>query len=144
VSSPATQVRAVLKTALEAEFAAEGITVEDDHLDESLGQNMTRAAIYPLREQEQTSNANVLETEVVVQMFGAYDPQINEEQSVDPAIIEGWAERLRDAFRAVRGINDPVCWYCRVLRTDYPPDPTGNMTRFVMVVRAYGNNSAQV
>jgi hypothetical protein len=144
MSSPATQVRAVIKTAFDAEFAAEGLVAESDHLDESLGQGISRAAIYPVREQEQPGNANVLETEVAIQVFAAYDPQINEEQSVDPAAIEDWAERTRDALRAVRAINDPICWYCRALRTDYAPDPTGNITRFVMVVRAYGNNSAQV
>jgi hypothetical protein len=142
MSSPSTQVRASVKAAILAEFAAEGITCEDDKLDSSLGQGKSRAACWPVREKEWASDANALETEVCIQVFAAYDPQINPEQAVDPAAIEGWADRLKIRLKAYRDVGDQYCWYFRVLEIEYLDDPTGNKTRFEMRVLGYGSNSA--
>lgn len=141
-TSPMTQVRNRVKTVVDATFAPEGIVAQHDKLDPSLGQGVAVAAVYPNDASEWAGDANTLETEVTVQVFNAYDPQINEFQQVDPTIIEAFAERLAEALRTQSGINDPYCWYFRVIRTTFPDDPTGNKSRFEMQVRAYGQNPA--
>lgn len=141
---PSTLVRQQLKSIVSSEFAAENVKIYDDRLHASLGSEGNVCGLYPRREIEWSRDVNVLEIEVVVQMFSRYNLEVDPHQTVNPAKIEDWADRFRTATNALSQINDPNCWFFRVVEVTYPPDPTGNITRFEAVIRAYGNNSGQV
>jgi hypothetical protein len=144
MSSPATAVRAALKTIIEAEFAGDNVTVFNDKLHESLGDGSNVCGIYPDSETENPEDVNMQITEVTVQMFMSYLKDVDPYQIVDPALIEDWADRFRKSVLGPANLNIPEAWFFRIVRIDYPMDPTGNKSRFTAVVRAYGNNSSQI
>ena len=126
------------------EFAAEGFKLIPDKPHDSLGFERVVAGVYPTEDVVQLGNALVQETYLEVKFLGLWDKQINPDQVVNPFIVTGYAERLKKALRAV-SITDPQSnemWYFQVLRTTYPDDPTGNKSRFIMSLRAYGDNPA--
>lgn len=144
MASASTQARARVKSVLQAEFAAEGIIVHDDRMHGSLGQGQLVASTSPIAEYADPDNANTLIADTLVQFFNAWRPDIDPTQQVDPSTIEGLAHRFKIAVQDDRTVNDPYCWYLRVVRIDYAPDPTGNITRFLAQVRAWGNNDAEI
>lgn len=137
-----TEFRNRIKTILETEFAADGLVVYHDRITSALAAEKTVAGVSPLRSEERNTDANTLEIRVLVQVYKRFDPQIDPRQRVDPSIIEGWADRFRVACKTQNGINQPGAWYFRVNRITYPPDPTGNITRFEAECLGFGNNSA--
>jgi hypothetical protein len=136
-----TDARARLKLVLDAEFTADGFSVSDDKLNRAIGRDGAQIGISPIRERP-GSNAGTLEAEILVQVYGWYDPQINEFQQVDPAVVEDWAERFKDAMRPESIGNTSVFWYVRIEEILFPDDPTGNKSRFEARVKAFGNNNA--
>lgn len=139
IEAPETQARNALKAAMESEF---GLTVEDDKVHESLGTGGTVIAVYPARSRPWGRDANVLDMELVVQFFLEYELEVNPEQRVSPAPIEECAERFRKMLKD--GEVNPgtaECWYFQLTDLKYPPDPVGNITRFVANLTCRGNNS---
>ena len=129
-----------LKTVLAVEFAPDGFSVLDDKLTRAMGRDGNYIGISPVEERDGES-AHTLEAEILVQIYGYYDPQINEYQQVDPATAEGWADRLRDSLRPEAFSGDNDCWYFRVKDVEYPDDPTGNKSRVEAKVVGYGPNN---
>jgi hypothetical protein len=146
MSAPITQLRAALKAVIDNEFAPEGIVAEDDKLHGSVAWDSHRAAIYPERTRLSTKDELIGENYVVVQLYRQYDREINPEQSVDPAAIEGFVFRFQTACQAALGAPESTdgLWYYKILAIDYPDDPTGNRTRAHISVLGYGNNPALV
>lgn len=125
------------------EFAAEGFTMIPDRLHESLGRERVAVGVSPVEDVSSPRNRIVQETWAEVQFFGLWTNEIDPETVVNPYVITGYAERLRDALRRSQA-TDPGTgrvWYFDVDRIQYPNDPTGNKTRFVATIRAFGNNS---
>lgn len=144
VTSAETAARAVIKAALETEFAAEGFPVYDDHLHESLGwDGKTRIGTSPIDSAPLASNEQVLVIRVKVQFYGKWNKEVDPDQRVDPGRIEEYAERFRRRMQTSDPHTD-TNWYIRVRRVAYPKDPTGNMTRFEAEVAVIGNNSALI
>jgi hypothetical protein len=106
---------------------------------EMMGSEGARAAVYPLR--ERPGEAGIVEAMLVqVQVFDQYDLEIDPAQAVDPAKIERWAWRLQRRMKPESSIDtDKVYWY-NVAEIIYPPDPTDNITRFVMTLEGFSPN----
>lgn len=142
--APETQAREGIITLLEAEYAVEKFPVRGDKLHGSLGSQGTVIGVYPVHTRPWARDQLVAGIEIAVQFFGRYDLKVDPEQRVDPTQIESYAERFRGALQeGVSGRNAEV-WYFNLLGIDYPVDPTGNITRFVAKLLAYGNNSALI
>lgn len=137
-----------LKTIIDTEFEAERIVAVHDRVHDSLGHDGIYVGIAPVREAPTANNRAVQETWIEIRFFDLWDKMIDPEQEVDPFPIAGRAERLRRAIKSAvtEGIvtTSGEMWFMHVDRVDYPDDPTGNKSRFVMIVRAWGNNSALV
>jgi len=145
VTSSSTEARLALKALLEAEFAAEQFPVRNDKLHPAVGgDSKTTLGIYPLRQRPQNNNLLVLHNEVMVQFYGRWKKEIDPETRVDPAWIEEKAERFMRMMKNNADPNTPANWYFTVDSLDYPPDPTGNITRFEARVTCYGNNPALI
>lgn len=140
--APETQARKGLIKLLKTEFAVEKIPVKGDKLHGSIGFEGAQIGVYPVRTSPWARDQLVADMEIAVQFFGKYDLKVDPLQVVDPTKIESFAERFRGALQeGVSGRNAEV-WYFNLVRLVYPPDPTGNITRFVATLVAYGNNSA--
>lgn len=143
MAAASTLVRARVKEVVEAEFAAENYTVEDDKLPRAAGRDgEARLACYPDREVESFQDVNVLEIEVVLQVYLAYEAVPDETIARDPAEIEAVAARLRDAFQTESNGANPDFWFLRLSNIDYPDDPTGNRTRLEARFIARAQNTA--
>lgn len=138
-----TEFRQQVKTIVEDEFAPEGLTVRNDKLHDSLGWDGAVSAVYPSAEApgDATIVQNML---VVVQVFQRYELNVDPEQRVDPAKIEEWAWRLQRAFKQDMGPGTEKVWYWNVAHIEYPDDPTGNKTRFVMSLEGYTSNASLI
>jgi len=129
-----------LETIVNAEFGADGVIVRHDRIHPHMGADSNHyCGISPMSEGE-GDNAGLWRSQMMVQMYKAYDPQIEPYQSVDPRVIAGWAERFREAARTQLGVNTDDCWFFRIVEITYPSDPTGNATRFHATVLVFGNN----
>ena len=138
-TAPETLLRAQVKAALAAAFPS--LTVLDDRLHESLGHAGAVAGVSP-EEASPGSNQQVLEPEVLVQVYHAWDKRIDPEQTVDPAPIEAAAETFREQIRERQSQGAANLWFLGIRRLWYPNDPTGNKTRFHALVRGRANNTA--
>ena len=146
VTAPETALRTRLITILKKEFEAEKVEFRDDKIHESLGMEGPVAGVYPELSEEAFGQGLVQETTVEVQLFGQWTREINPEQTVSPASIEEWAERLRRAVNK-DGQGTPGTdhlWYYRVMRITFPDDPTANKTRLVATIMAESTNAALV
>jgi hypothetical protein len=143
VTAPETVARQRLIALLEAEFGGDGVTVKSDKLNESLAQDGHLAGVYPATATENQRQAIELDTVVYVQLFRQWNNLIDATQEVDPADIEEWAERFRRACQGDLGtVGDQHVWYFNVQRIEYPPDPSGNISRLLATVVVTGENSA--
>lgn len=141
VTAPETTARLKLKQLLDAEFAPEGFATDNDRLHGSIGWKGTRIATSPVRSSPKANDFNVMRMELLVQFYGKWSKEVNPEQKVDPEVIEVFAERFRRALRT-GDPNTSSVWFFRLLSISYPPDPTGNLTRFEAQVEAVANNPA--
>ena len=140
-TSPTTLARQAVAAALTTEFTPEGIVTRADRMHASLGHRGPFIAVYPALETESDGDASVLVIDLVVQLYRQYDRQIKPEQAVDPAGIEEWVERARRAIRGVTFVTSSQTWFLRQPAAQYPPDPTGNITRAELEVLAYAKHS---
>lgn len=140
------QIAEAIKPVFDATFAPEGFVLTFDNLHPALGRKRAYAGIAPATDRMRPGAAVVQETLVEIRLYLKWKEEINPETTIDPRVIAGYAERLRNALRAAR-TTDPgtgLVWYFDVTNVDYPDDPTGNKTRFHATIRAYGNNSGLV
>lgn len=143
-TAPVTQLRTRLKAIIEDEFG-NTLPVKMGRLHEA--HPGPAAGIYPLTEVE-GRQVLVQDTAAAVQVFLPWAPprgQVRPDFVADPAVLEEYAERLREAvyggthpINATRGV-----WDLRLTRVDYQPDPTGQITRFTATVVAIGENFAE-
>lgn len=142
--SPATKLRTQVRAILVSEFTSAELTIFDDKLHESLGQDGPVAGIYPVFENE---GVRVLDqdTEVAVQVFLRWSKQVQPTQTVDPLAAETYAERVRDAtYRYTTPYaGSSEVWDLRLTGIAYEDDPTGNVSRFTATFRAIGQNFAE-
>lgn len=135
----------IISNALEAiitdEFEEERFPVVHDRLHESVGHSGTRIGISIEDQTPQLGNQLVLDTDVLIQFYGKWDKEIDPNQKVDPRKVSMYAHRLRTALSS-RGVQaSDAIWFFNIMSTSYPSDPTGNKTRFELLVRAKGDNS---
>lgn len=143
-TAPETQARAALHALLVSTFGGDHpatVQIKNDRLHPSQGSKGTVVGTSPVRSYPDQHNAQQLDIEILVQFFGRWRKEINPEQSVDPAAAEAFAERFRAALRDGDPDTNGV-WFFRLTSLDFPPDPTGNITRFEARVVAVGNNTA--
>lgn len=143
MASPFEAVASAIISVFNTEFAVEQFTMIPDELHESLGRKRVDVGIAPVEDLVQTSNGIVQETWVEIKFYNLWKQEIDPNTQINPYIITGYADRLRNALRVAR-IQDPgtdQVWFFEVRRVQYPRDPTGNKSRFVMTVRALGSNS---
>lgn len=141
---PETLTRQRVKELFDAEFDAEGFAVENDKIGRSAGMEIAsgaRAACSPERAQPQAARMNVLEVPVVLQLYLAYEAEPDETIVVDPAVIEGYGDRIRRMFNgeASTGLDDDL-WYLQLSRIEYPDDPTGNKSRLEAYISGFMGN----
>jgi hypothetical protein len=130
VTATETLLRARVKSIVETEFSAEGVTVENDKLTRASGRDgRTRVACSPDAAGEAFQDVGMLEVNVLLQYYLPFNPQPDENYVVDPAPIEDVAERLRTAFRANSSGTTDDLWFLRLASVTYPDDPTGNKSR---------------
>jgi len=142
MSSPATNARLVLMSLLEEEFASDNFAIRPDRLDGSLGHDGAVIGVYPVREQPNPSDRMELMTTLQVQLFGAWTPQSDPNEVVDPTTAEQWAARFRQKIADYQGVGDATVWWFQLDGIEYVTDPTGNITRFTATVTARGANPA--
>lgn len=144
--SPFESVATALKSIIDMEFAPEGYTAIFDNIHESLGLQRVDIGIAPVEDVVSGRNALVQETFVEVRFYDLWRKEISPETVIDPMRITGYAERFRSALRRAKAtdVSTNQVWYFDVRRITYPNDPTGNKSRFVATIRAYGNNAGLV
>ncbi len=135
-----------LKAIIDAEFAPEQFVAVHDRLHESLGSARTEIGISPENWRPTPQNRNVKLTYVLVQFYNRYDLDIDPSQRVDPLIITSYAERLESAIQTQQASTPGTgeMWYFDVESVDFPQDPTGNKSRFHMIVLGRGDNAALI
>lgn len=144
MASPYEEVANALKTIIDTEFSAEGYTALHDNLHPAVGEEGTRIGIAPEEETPRADNMLMNDTSVTVKFYRRWSADVDPSKKVDPRVIAGFAERLRNAVRTASITSSGGFWYFNVVRVRYPNDPTGNKTRFEADIVAYGNNSALI
>jgi hypothetical protein len=126
------------------EFAAEQIAPIHDQIHESLGTDRVTVGIAPAAETLDARNATVNVYTIEIRFFDLWDKEIDPEQTVNPRKITMYGNRLKRAIEQAQFQSDANVWYFRWVRTDYPNDPTGNKTRFIMRIEALGDNTSLI
>jgi hypothetical protein len=145
MAAPATLARERVTDIIETEFSAEGWSVEADRLLHANGrEGADRIACYPESENEGENVVLMLKVNLRVQIYLAYEDNIDENQAVDPTLIEGYADRLRRAFGDNSSGSADDMWWVRLTNVEYPPDPTGNISRLEALVIAQCDNPASL
>ena len=143
MSAPETLVRNRVISIVNAEFGVEDFAVEHDKLGRSAGKDGAAAlACYPERTAENARNVAYLECDVVLQIYLPYDPTPDEHIAVNPATIEGYANRVREAFRTQSSGTGADFWFLRLRRIEFPDDPTGNKSRLEAYITGFAENPA--
>jgi hypothetical protein len=132
-----------LKIIIDATYAAEQVVATHDQLHEALGVDGAVCGISPLREAPIPTQRTTQQTYIQIQFFDTWEKEIDPNQEVDPRIITRLHARLLESLRVATVAIEGVPWYFQWEGTDYPRDPTGNNTRFVMTLRAWSNNAAE-
>lgn len=140
--APTTQAREYIQDILNAEFKPERISVRAGFTDNSLAQYGVMAAVYPISEEPGQDVRLELRTAIGVDFLTVWEPDPDVERIVDPAVIEGYANRFRLALAAYQQTGTSDIWWFQLDELNYETDPTGNITRFSAVVTAYGQNPA--
>lgn len=136
-------IRAYIKTAIETEFASEGFKVENTKLLRAAGSDgRTRLATSPVTSRENDRVAVRLDVEVVLQFYLAFDATPDENRTVDPSVIEGYADRVRTALAPSSAMATANLWGLRVTRVDFPDDPDGQKTRLEATIAGFADNKA--
>lgn len=128
-------------------YSAESYTAGTDKFGRSKGMNEDHDAAFISVTadwaRERPGKAYILDVSLTVQFYLGFDAQPDENITRDATVIQAFAGRLRDAFGG-QGASVQVgdAWYLRLTGIDYPPDPTGNKTRFEATFVGEATNSA--
>lgn len=131
---------AALETIINTTFTPEGIVAIHDKPHEALGSAGAVIGIFPTYDQPNSRVGVAEEAYVEIRYYDLWDKRIDPRQALDPRIITEKAFRLKRAIKTANVHLGSNMWFFNVERTDYPDDPTGNKTRFHMLVKAWGNN----
>lgn len=147
MSSPVNASIARIQEVVETVFAAEGWSAGTDKFGRSkgMGEPHDQASISatPDFERERPAKAWLLDMQITVQFYLGYDAQPDENISRDATVVSEYADRFRAAFAGPGcRVDDGDAWYLRFTGVDYPPDPTGNKTRFEATIVGVGPNRA--
>jgi hypothetical protein len=142
MAAPETEAREVLREILTTTFPT--VTYYPGRLHASTGDLGPLMATSPEETIPNRRDQLVLETTILVQFFGTWQKEIDNMNIIDPAWIEAQAEAFRLAIQPEQSQNQSDLWYLAVTRLRYPPDPTGQKTRFEALVLARSNNTAVV
>jgi hypothetical protein len=123
------------------EFTDLAVVPLHDELHESLGESGRIVGIAPERELPMPRNRVVQEVYLHVQWFEKWQKEVDPTQVKDPRTIATIANRLQTALGAAQLTYSGDFWYFNWDGTEYPRDPVGNKTRFIMRICAYANNS---
>lgn len=142
--NPYEVVATALKEIIDTEFAPESITAVHDRVHESLGLRRVSVGIAPLRDVPSDIGAVAGNIWVEIRFYDLWEKKVDPEQAVNPFKITMYNERLKKAIQRSQasypGTNE--VWFFDWQGTEFPPDPTGNSTRFHMTVRSWGENTA--
>lgn len=144
MADPYAQISAALCTIINTEFDVENYVAVNDRLHESLGWDGTYIGVSPEGWRPRPRDRNSKETLALIQFYDKWEKEIDPAQRVDPTRITGFAARLEAAIQTQQA-SDPgteSVWFFDVNEVIFPLDPTGNKTRFHMLVRAFGQNNA--
>lgn len=144
MAAPETDARQELITAIAAEYAAEGFPVRDDHLHPSVGTKGTAIAVSTDDVPSDGGNRFINRINIKVQFYGKWKKEVDPEQTVSQATVEGYADRFRRMMLSLdqSRVGSDRVWYFILERIVYINDPTGNKTRFEAFVTARGNNTS--
>lgn len=142
MSAPSTTARQTVQSIISDEFSAERISVRPGFLDTSLGQYGPCAGVVPVSEEPNPDDRLQLITTLQVELYAMWEADPDPERIVDPATIEDYAYRFRTALGDYQQTPTSSIWWFRLDELTYDADPTGNISRFVAVVSAYGQNPA--
>lgn len=135
-----------LASIINTEFGAEGVVVRHDKLHESLGSDGVVVGIAPIEDLVNPRSNATQESIIEIRFYNQWTKEIKPTTVIDPRIITNYAERFRRALHSsfLTSPHTQALWFFDLTRITYPDDPTGNKSRFVATIRAYGNNSALV
>lgn len=138
-----TLVRQRVKTIFDTVFAAEGFVAEHRRLLRASGRDGSAVAgVSPEDSREDPRIVGSLVVNVLLQLHLGFNDSPDEDYAVDPTIIEGYASRLRTAFKTQSSGSAGDFWYLRLKEIRYPEDPTGNKSRFDAYIEGRANNEA--
>ncbi len=144
VTAPETAAIDAIKAMLDAEFEADEIEFVPDRMHGSMARNGSRGAIYPDASEEMLNQGLVENTTIKIQLFHRWNPKVDPEMTVDPRLIANDAERIRRTLQQANFTPSEHIWFYRVPKVEYPPDPTGNITRTLVTVLVSAQNSSLV
>lgn len=135
-----------LKTIIDTEFTDRSVAAQHDKLHESLGYERLDVGISPIEESPMTGNEVTNQLLILVQWYDLWEKLVDNTQQVNPFPITDIADRFRRAIRRQQAsaAGSSEVWFFKVIRINYPDDPTGNKTRFEATILAYGNNTGLV
>ena len=135
-----------LKTIIDTEFPDRAVAAQHDKLHESLGYDKLDVGISPIEEAPMPTNEVTNQLLIFVQWYDVWEKLVDNAQQVNPFPITDMADRFRRAVRRQQATADgsDEVWFFKVLRIQYPDDPTGNKTRFEATILVYGNNTGLV
>src|SRR2546427_537113 len=130
MTAPETKAREAIIEFINKEFKTEGFVARDDKLSPSLGADGTYIGVSPVRRIPWSKDYQVNRYEILIQFYGRYQKEVNPTQSVSPKLIEEYADRFCKIFEGNKATLSGAVWFFTLERLLYPPDPTGNSTRF--------------
>jgi hypothetical protein len=81
---------------------------------------------------------------VLVQVFGLWEKEVDNEKVIDPAPVEALARAFAREIQARQTGALPELWYIELERVGFPNDPTGQKTRFDAIVMGRAENPGVV
>lgn len=140
---PYYQLSKVVEDVIRSEFAdIEYIDIKHDRIHGALATDgIHHVGIYPGPQQAYGTTEHVY---LVVQFYGPWLKDVNPAQAVDPRDITWKAHRLRTALGLERTTATSEMWFFEVEGVQFPPDGTGNKTRFEMSIKGWGRNTGIV
>ena len=123
-------------------FSAEGVVPIHDELHESLGRDGRVVGISLDREFPGTRHREAQNVYLKVQWFEQWTDEVDNTIVHDPRTSATLANRLQLGIASANLTYSGDFWFFQWMGTEYPRDPTGNKTRFIMSVVSWGNNAA--
>lgn len=130
-----------LETIITTEFTDLAVVPIHDELHESLGRDGRVVGISIDRELPMARNRAAQIETLKVQWFEEWTDEVDPTIVNDPRLVADLAYRLQVAIARAQLTYSGDFWYFLWTGTEYPRDPVGNKTRFIMYVEAYANNA---